>query len=228
MENLKNPLLDVTALSKKLCEVPIHTELKYATDDNFIGVPLPGYDATAKHIALLAPKAAHALCQAQNHFLKEKFCIVIHDAYRPLQTVRYFTEWFHNQNISKREIERKAIHYPHIEKSDLARLGYVARNVSRHCFGFAVDIGLIRLDSRQELDMGAIFDYFDPISGTTATSEQIGEEAYKYRQFLSNIMQQHGFLPYDEEFWHFDYHEKEVQHPLDIPITLELQGIGVP
>ncbi len=214
---MKTPLVDAAKLSKKQCPYPIKVELKYATEDNFIGKPLPGYDPSAKHLCLLMPKAAQALCEVQTHLNEQRLGLLVFDAYRPLRTVKYFTQWFH-EPTTETELQRKALHYPILQKTDLPKLGYVAADVSRHCYGFAVDLTLIQLHDHSELNMGAIFDYFDPLSHTNVTAKQIGEEALENRHYLSKVMQQFGFLPYEEEFWHFDYHEHESDTPFDIPI----------
>lgn len=99
--------------------------------------------------------------------------------------------------------------------------------VSRHNFGHAVDLTLIDLNNHTPLEMGACFDYFDELSHRSVSSEQIGKQAYENRALLSNIMQVHGVIPYEQEFWHFDYHECEVQQPMDIPICSSLRGLGM-
>lgn len=214
------PLVDAAKLSETHSTHPIKVDLKYAIEDNFIGKPLPGYDPAAKHRCLLMPKAAQALCQVQSELNKSGLGLLVFDAYRPLRTVRYFTEWF-TEPPTETELKRKALHYPHLTKADLPKLGYVAADVSRHCFGFAIDLTLIHLNDQTELPMGAIFDYFDRLSHTDITAEEIGEEALNNRNTLSKAMQNFGFLPYSEEFWHFDYHEHESKVPLDLPITCE-------
>jgi D-alanyl-D-alanine dipeptidase len=64
--------------------------------------------------------------------------------------------------------------------------------------------------------MGACFYFFDELSHVTIKEERIGAEAYRNRIMA---MQRHSFVPYEYEFWHFDYHIKETDKPIDIPIT---------
>ena len=212
-------LVDAVSLSKKQCPYPIRTELT----DNFIGKPLPGYDPNAADLCIMTPKAAYALCKIQTYLNENGFSLLVLDAYRPLRTVKYFTEWFKQPIKDEIELARKQLHYPHLEKTDLPKLGYVAADVSRHCFGYAVDLTLMHLHNPTELNMGAIFDYFDPLSSARATANEIGAEAFHNRQYLTKIMQQFNFLPYEEEFWHFDYHEHEAGQPFDIPIDIHLK-----
>ena len=214
-------LVDAVSLSKICCKKPIQAHLKYATKENFIGKPIDGYTPRITNLCLLAPKAAEALCMAQTHFNRDGYSILVHDAYRPLRAVRYFTKWFDEPVQDEVELIRKSIHYPQLEKTHLPEIGYVASEVSRHCFGFAVDLTLVRLLNNEELDFGAIFDFFDPLSRTSATIEEIGKEAYDNRRYLAKIMALYGFKPFIEEFWHFDFHIQENHEPLDIEITAE-------
>src|SRR6187549_2932373 len=118
-------LIDVIEFSKKNCQVPIKCELAYATKFNFMGRIVDGYHPKAKDIAILTPKAARALCQVQDHLLTNHGCgLLVYDAYRPQRSVRDFMKWSKLSPVSEFELERKALHYPHIEKSQLFALGY--------------------------------------------------------------------------------------------------------
>ncbi len=75
--------------------------------------------------------------------------------------------------------------------------------------------------------MGTGFDYFDSASHLDAKAEIIGEEAIRNRLLLIEAMQKFGFIPYVYEWWHFDYEQKEVDHPMDIEITPHLKNLGV-
>ncbi|QLH41901.1 MAG: peptidase M15 [Coxiellaceae bacterium] len=228
METTHIPLIDVVRLSEKRCRQPIRAELKYATAENFIGRPIAGYALEAKDICLMGPKAAHAMCDAQNWLVeKYNYSLIIYDAYRPLRAVQDFAQWFHQPSAGPHEMARAKLHYPHLTKDRLPELGYVAPKVSRHCFGNAVDVCLIDLATESPLDMGAIYDYFDDISHTTATANQIGEAALRHREILAQAMLQVGFEAYKNEYWHFNFYEYEVDEPLDVPITTALKGVGV-
>ncbi len=222
MENKK--LVDVIELSKKLCDQPIECKLVYATSENFLGRPVQGYHPDAADFCLLTPKAADALCQVQNHLNQQGLGLFIFDGYRPLQSVKDFCKWMHEPAQNDYELKRKAIHYPHIEKNQLADLGYVCDTVSEHCFGDTVDLSLIDLNNKKLLEMGAVFDYFDELSHITATEETVGSTALKNRQILSAAMQQVGFRPYEKEYWHFTFCEREIENPMDFEITVDCRG----
>ncbi len=212
------PLIDVIALSRKLCEIPIDCTLAYATSDNFLGRIVAGYHPHTKHICLMAPNAANALCAVQNALREKNLGLFIFDGYRPLRAVRDFGHWMQQPAQNENELARKAIHYPHIEKNQLAQLGYVSDSVSDHCFGDTVDLTLIDLENKSFLDMGACFDYFDEMSHVTANADVIGVKACENREILSGAMRAVGYLPYEKEYWHFRYREREVIHPLDLEI----------
>lgn len=148
VENL--PFIDVIGLSKLHCNKPILGDLKYATHENFVGRPIAGYHPSAHDICLLAPQAAQMLCQTQNYLLNEfGYGLIIFDAYRPLRAVTDFAEWFKKAPETSYELTRKEIHYPCYEKKQLPVLGYVAEKVSRHCFGRAVDLTLVDMNTEK-------------------------------------------------------------------------------
>jgi D-alanyl-D-alanine dipeptidase len=223
-------LIDVVELSKKHCEIPIDCELVYATPHNFVGRVLDGYQAGVTDVGLLTSKAAHALCLVQNHLIKTyKLGLLIYDAYRPQRTIKDFVKWANALPASQFELDRKLLHYPHIEKNEFFKLGYVAED-SNHCYGNTVDVFLMDIETRKPLDMGAIFDFMDPLSHLTVTADDIGVTAYQNRQILILTMEKFGFHSYKYEFWHYVHGGRagaEVTQPLDIEITADLKGVGV-
>ena len=224
--NPEDVLVDVVGLSRQLCLHPIEAHLAYATNENFLGRIVDGYRSDALEVCLLTRKASEQLCHVQNALINRGLKLFIFDAFRPLRAVRDFSAWYKEPLINNYEKERKKIHYPHLDKEDLVRLGYAPDKVSRHCFGNAVDLSLVRLDNKNLLNMGTEFDYFDTSSHLDAKAEAIGEEAVHNRQLLIQIMQQFGFIPYLYEWWHFDHQEREVNHPMDMEITPHLKGVG--
>ena len=224
---MKNKLVDVVKLSHRECQHPIEAQLAYATCENFIGRIINGYHPNAAHVCLLTRNAAQALCEVQNNLNKNNLGLFVFDSYRPLRAVKDFGQWMHNPTEETHEIARKQIHYPHLEKNQLAELGYVADCVSNHCFGDTIDLSLIDLNTKQLLDMGVCFDYFGELSHPTTPPKEIGAEAYQNRMLLSHAMQQAGFAPYEKEYWHFTYCKRDIETPIDIEITPELEGLGV-
>lgn len=220
-------LTDVIHLSKiQGHSYPIQGKLAYATPHNFVGRVLNGYHPEALDIFLLTPKAARAICEVQNYLINTyELGLFIFDAYRPRRTVFDFLEWSQLPPANTFELERKALHYPHIEKNQLFSLGYIS-NDSNHCYGNTVDLALINIKNNTLLNMGTIFDFMDRLSHLDATVAQIGAEAYQNRQILLEAMMKFGFEPYEKEFWHFCHEGRkgsEVKVPFDIPIMPNLK-----
>ncbi len=223
---MNNQLVNLIKLSETRCDHPIQCKLAYATSENFLGRIVQGYHADASHICLMAKNAADALCQVQTMLNQQQLGLFVFDGYRPLRAVRDFATWMNSPVQDEYELTRKNIHYPHLEKSQLSQLGYVAAKVSNHCYGDTIDLTLIDLNNNQLLDMGACFDFFGELSHTTATEDDIGKAAFNHRQILSTTMQQVGFKPYVKEYWHFEFQERLIDTPIDIEITAAMSESG--
>lgn len=94
-------------------------------------------------------------------------------------------------------------------------MGYIADTVSSHCFGRAVDLSLLSMETGELLDMGSPFDFFGKASHVDASVELIGEKAFLHRQWLTQAMEKFGVVGYPYEWWHFEYEKREVDHPMD-------------
>ena len=168
-------------------------ELRYCTNNNFVGQPIDGYfEATC----ILSDQAADALKNAQQELIQQGLSLKIFDAYRPQRAVDHFVQWAKvlNDTIMKRQF------YPEVDKRNLFKDGYIASR-SRHSSGSTVDLTIIRIDSGEELDMGTPFDYFGPASGIEY--RQLSETQRMNRMLLHNVMIKHGFRHYPQEWWHF-------------------------
>jgi D-alanyl-D-alanine dipeptidase len=228
MNTISNHLVDVISLSKKKCEESIECHLAYATVENFLGRLVDGYHPDATQFCLLTRKAADALCHVQNSLNQHhKLGLFVFDSYRPLRAVKDFGKWMHKPIKNEHELQRKKIHYPHIEKNQLADLGYVCDDVSNHCFGDTIDLSLIHLPNKKLVHMGACFDYFDEMSHATASVKELGEEAFNNRQILTTAMQEQGFIPHEKEYWHFTFGQRDIETPMDFAITKDLEKLGM-
>ena len=181
----------------------IKIDMRYFGSDNFTGKPVPGYLAAK---CIMTRKAADSLRSAQVWLNKFKLRLVVYDCYRPTQAVKEFARWASDLNDTK----MKAIHYPKVGKETLFRDGYIS-NKSGHSRGSTVDIGI------EGLNMGAPFDFFDPISHTANPS--ISVQARANRALLSSALERVGFENYAKEWWHFTI--KSEQFPdqdFDVPV----------
>ena len=90
--------------------------------------------------------------------------------------------------------------YPEFRnRTQLVDQGYIARN-SAHTRGSASDLTITDMDGN-ELDMGTCFDYF----GKKAWhgSKEITQEQERNRNILLTAMQNAGFRPFEQEWWHY-------------------------
>ena len=183
--------------------------IRYFSNNNFIGRPIPGYYANK---AFLPREAADALLLAQRDFIKQGYRLKIYDAYRPQTAVDYFSAWAADLEDS----QNKSQYYPNISKSQLFADGYIAAK-SGHSRGSAVDLTLLEIESGNELDMGSPWDFFDPISWVE--NNQITDHQRANRKLLASVMMIHGFKPLKEEWWHFSFIEEPFPETyFDFPI----------
>ena len=183
--------------------------IRYISNNNFIGRPIPGYYANK---AFLTREAADALLLAQRDFIKQGYRLKIYDAYRPQTAVDYFSAWAADLEDS----QNKSQYYPNINKSQLFGDGYIAAK-SGHSRGSAVDLTLLEIESGNELDMGSPWDFFDPISWVE--NNQITDHQRANRKLLASVMMIHGFKPLKEEWWHFSFTEEPFPETyFDFPI----------
>jgi D-alanyl-D-alanine dipeptidase len=79
-------------------------------------------------------------------------------------------------------------------------------DVAGHPTGGAVDVRILAADGTP-LDMGTPIGEFVPES--YAHSPCIGKAAFHHRQLLRAAMIRAGFAPFDGEWWHFSYGDRE-------------------
>ena len=172
---------------------PIQTDVRYFSADNFVGEVITGYNAEK---ILMTLEAALALAAIQIELGERGLGLKVFDAYRPQQAVDDFARWAEDIN----DTSTKAEYYPNIAKQDLFSLGYNAAQ-SGHSRGSTVDLTLVELITGDELDMGAPWDLFDPISWPTSLEVSLPQKTN--RETLREIMLRYGFNPLREEWWHF-------------------------
>ncbi len=168
-------------------------DLKYATDDNFTGRVVKGYESPK---CLLTYKAARSLKIIQTILNNSGYSLKIYDAYRPQRSVNHFINWSKNQS----DTLKKSYFYPNILKSNLFDLGYIATN-SSHSRGSTVDITLVEISSGKEIDMGSAYDFFGLES--SHDYENISITQKNNRKLLFDLMTKNGFSSYPKEWWHY-------------------------
>ena len=147
----------------------------------------------------MTQETAQALKRIQSELSSFGLGLKIYDSYRPQRAVDHFVRW----SKDTKDTEKKDEYYPHIEKESLFRDGYIASK-SGHSRGSTVDLTIVSIhqpDAGREIDMGSPFDFFDPKSWTK--NPDISSHQRAGRLLLKTMMEKHGFLPYEKEWWHF-------------------------
>ena len=170
----------------------IREDVRYAGSHNFMGCPVDGY-AAAKNVC--TRECAQALAGAAKVFAADGYTLLIYDAYRPQRAVDHFVRW----SLDLTDTIGKAEFYPTLDKADLFEKGYIARR-SGHSRGSTVDLTLINAQGRL-LDVGGEFDWFLPVSGHDYANLTPAQK--QNRLYLKRVMEDAGFLPYSEEWWHY-------------------------
>ena len=168
-------------------------EIRYYSTYNFIGDRVDGYE---EPVAIMTIEAARALLNAANDLFVMGYRLKVFDAYRPVCAVKHFMLW----GLEDQDVRMKAYFYPELEKQDLFKLDYIAKQ-SSHSRGSTVDLTLFNMKTGKEVDMGGPFDYFGELSHPDY--KEITDEQYRNRMILRNAMVRSGFKPFHTEWWHF-------------------------
>ncbi|WP_295441667.1 M15 family metallopeptidase [uncultured Thiodictyon sp.] len=214
-------------------EIP--QDMRYFGSHNFIGRPIDGYQAPE---CILTRAAAAALKAVQEDVAAAGLRVKVFDCYRPTRAVAHFVRW--SQDVADQQM--KPEFYPHIDKADFFRLGYVAER-SGHSRGSTVDLALepaaagltpVAAVSDQPLvactapqaqrfpdsplDFGTGFDCMDPLSHPD--SGAVPGTAQHNRALLAQAMDRHGFRALTTEWWHFTLKAEPFPETyFDFPVT---------
>jgi D-alanyl-D-alanine dipeptidase len=160
-------------------------DLRYATPNNFVGVPLYPTDARC----LVHESMAQGLAAAAAVLRPGGEVLVFWDCYRPHDVqVRMFD----------------AVSDPNW----VARPGPYARS---HEAGRSVDVTIA--DAAGPIDMGTDFDDFTPRALAYAT-EDVSAAAQANRARLRDAMKAGGLTVYNGEWWHFDTSDAYEKRPI--------------
>lgn len=196
----------MNALEKKFAEyglVDVHTldtsivvDMKYSTEDNFMGQNMYG----DLHTAWLVPDMAERVAAVQHRLRARRpgFSLVIFDAARPISVQRRMFALVAGtpNNI-------------YVANPDKRGGGY-------HNYGLAVDVSIID-DKRQQLDMGSAFDHFGAESHVGGEKQLLAagfitQAAYDNRALLYGLMAAEGLKPHPKEWWHYQHiHSQEIK-----------------
>lgn len=187
----------------------IEADLRYCGHHNFVGRPIQGY---LEPQIILTKEATEALAKVEKELNKSNMGLKVFDAYRPQSAVNHFVMWSrdHNDTLGKNEF------YPLEDKKLLFKKGYIASK-SGHSRGSTIDLTIIRLDDKKELDMGSPFDFFGKISGHSYP--KLSALQKRNRTILKSVMEKYGFVAYDEEWWHYTLKDEPFKNTyFDFPV----------
>jgi D-alanyl-D-alanine dipeptidase len=182
----QNTLVELATLNSEFSY-----EIRYATEDNFIGEVL--YDCA---VCLLQPEVAEALLKANQYFCEQGFRIKLYDCYRPL-------------DVQKRMWAK------------VPRPTYVANPYGKgsiHNKGAAVDMTLETLEGCF-IDMGSDYDFFG--RAAHIDNYNFSEEILKHRKILFEGMRKAGFQTVRTEWWHFSYQKNWSYPTLNEPLPCD-------
>ncbi len=173
-------LVDIRSLDKR-----IRVELKYSTNDNFIGEDMYG----ALNTCYLEKGFAHRVAKAQAELSKlhPGYALLIYDGARPMSVQRRM--------------------YARVDGTPQRIYVAPATRGGRHNYGVAVDLTIVD-DKGKPLDMGTPFDHFGPEAhlgqeDSYIKSGRFAPEVKTNRQLLQRVMRTAGMRAYDKEWWHF-------------------------
>ncbi|NGX33976.1 MAG: D-alanyl-D-alanine dipeptidase [Candidatus Anoxychlamydiales bacterium] len=150
-------------------------DIRYATDNNFTKKIIYKSDKCLVH-----KDVSIALDRIQKHLEKLGLGLKIFDGYRPIWAQQILFDTFPDER-------------------------YVGnpKKITRHTRGTAVDVTLINLVDRSELEMPTGFDSFS--EKAHLVFEDLSESIKKNRKLLQDAMINiGGFEPLPTEWWHFD------------------------
>jgi zinc D-Ala-D-Ala dipeptidase len=185
-------------------------DIRYAGANNFVGMPIEGYEAPK---CFLLAQAAAALARAEAALRERGLRLKIFDCYRPVRAVKQFVRWAEDLQDER----MKAQFYPKLDKSQL--LGEYIAPVSGHSRAATLDLTLLSCErtSCEELDMGTPFDFFDVRAHTDFAD--VTPEQRKNRDRLRQALQAEGFENYAAEWWHYTFRpEPTPTVAYDIPV----------
>jgi D-alanyl-D-alanine dipeptidase len=180
----KQGLIDI-----KTIDPSILVELKYSSNDNFIGKDVYGCITNC----YLQKDAAKKLANASGylHLQNSGYNLLVYDGARPASIQKILWESLKQYSPAKRQI-------------------FVANPTkgSIHNYGCAVDLTIVDAKGNA-LDMGTKFDYFGELAYPSKEEEmlkigKLSKIQVANRRLLRKVMLKAGFTSIKYEWWHFN------------------------
>jgi D-alanyl-D-alanine dipeptidase len=171
---------------KKVCP-SVFLDIRYATHNNFLGFPI--YKIPKAYVRF---PLALAIIEIQKELEPLGLSLKIYDAYRPYSVTKKMWELTNGSP-------------------------YVANPAygSVHNRGTALDLTLVNLlDDTTEVPMPSQYDEFN--IKASHQYYQINRSFINNRNLLKRIMEKHGFIANEHEWWHYDFKNYKHYELLDI------------
>lgn len=181
-----NPDKKMADINKIIPDIVL--DLRYTTTNNFMHTKL--YPATTT--TYLRLPAAKALLDVQKELRNMGLGLKIFDAYRPYTVTEQMWE---------------------LVKDD--RYAADPKKGSGHNRGTAVDVTLINIKSKEELQMGTGYDNFSDTAHHTFVD--LPKMVLENRKTLRSTMEKYGFRMLETEWWHYSLPNAKDFELLDIP-----------
>lgn len=168
-------LHDSTWVDIEWLDSSILIDLRYATTNNFMELQI--YDCPKCYMRLVVAKA---LIKAQKALKPQGLGFKMFDCFRPRSA---------QNKLWKKTPDPRYVSPP--------------SRGSMHSRGIALDLTLVDLATREQLEMGTHYDYF----GRKAywAYKEHPQEILDNRQLLLSTLKEHGFKTVTTEWWHFSY-----------------------
>ena len=181
----QNPSKAMVDLMQTIADIQF--DLRYAGTYNFMHQKLyPSIKTT-----YLRKAAADSLAAVQQELQNKGLGLKIFDAYRPYSVTEKLWEPV---------------------KDD--RYAADPKKGSGHNRGIAVDLTIIKLDNKEELNMGTGFDNFSDTAHHAFRN--LPQPILQNRLLLKTTMEKHGFKALDTEWWHYYLPNTTAYELLDI------------
>lgn len=165
----------------------IQLDLRYAGTNNFMNEKL--YPSI--HTTYLRKDATDKLIQIQAELMKYQLGLKVFDAYRPYSVTEKLWEPVQDD-----------------------RYAADPKKGSGHNRGIAVDLTIISLQTNRELDMGTGFDNFSDTAHHAF--KNLPDTVLQNRKLLQSIMEKHGFIALETEWWHYYLPNSNLYELLDL------------
>lgn len=188
------PLTEYSTIEKSWIEeglidlsvLDVKVDLKYSHNDNIFQSKLYTEFSRPFGHKILYEALKNALNELKNH--SSHLTFLLWDTLRPHAIQELMWDRF--------EHEEKAKYIAHPSKSSI------------HNYGMAVDLTLYDTKLHKVLPMGSDFDDFSDASHVHYP--HLTSEEKENRALLRTVMIQSGFIPYENEWWHYEAKDKNI------------------